>query len=125
MKFVSEILFTKQLLTNTSWTGISRTSSVTQKIPFRTLSNIIKFINDIMSACDSRWIYSDTEKLLKDKILKHSKTRNEAEKAKMEKKPAQSSFVPQIIIENDEEILCQTDSGGFCEIVTESIDPLM
>lgn len=82
-KLASELLFTKKVLTEASWTGISRTKLVDEKLPFRTLRGVLSAVDEIMRNADNRWCSEDTEKLFRDKLLKHAKKRNEALEKKL------------------------------------------
>lgn len=82
MKLASELLLTKKLLTAASWTGISRTAEVEQKYPFRTLRGLLGAVEEIMRNADSRWNSADTDRLFREKLLKHAKKRNEAHEKK-------------------------------------------
>lgn len=77
-KLISEIMLTKQLLTLTSWTGVSRTASVEEKLSFKSLTGVIDVIDTVLTNADSRWKKSDTDGVLREKILKHANKRNAA-----------------------------------------------
>lgn len=85
VKLISEIIFTKQLLTLTSWTGISRSANCTEKVAFRTFENVLNVINSVLMKADNRWSQIETEKLFREKVLKHSNKRNAAECKKNQK----------------------------------------
>lgn len=86
VKLISDVMFSKRLLTETSWTGISRSSTLDKKFPFSCLTSVISLIHEIMIRCDNRWNEGDTETVLRDKILKHSHKRNMAYMEKLNKK---------------------------------------
>lgn len=77
-KKILQILFTKKVLTNFSWTGISRTKNVEKKIPFQGNTNILKFFLNVLLQADSRWNTEKNEKFFKSNILKHAIQSNAA-----------------------------------------------
>lgn len=77
-------------MTQFSWTGLSRTPAVKQKLIFRSLTAVLALVTTIMHNCDNRWISEDTDKLFKEKLLKHAKQRNAAYDKK--KKTPSDSF---------------------------------
>jgi len=76
------ILFTKEVLTNFSWTGISRTVGVEKKEAFHSCNEILTFFTEIVGLADSRWNATKNNHLFKMRILKHAKQINEASKKK-------------------------------------------
>lgn len=74
------ILFTKEVLTKFSWTGISRTTGVEKKEAFHSCCGILNFFTEIVLLADSRWNITKNDNLFKMRILKHAKQINEASK---------------------------------------------
>ncbi|CAG9762538.1 unnamed protein product [Ceutorhynchus assimilis] len=66
-------LFTKSLLTNYSWTGLSRTSAV--KGPFNKYGNILDLFYKVVHYSDNSFNYSQRDLLFRDGVLKHGITR--------------------------------------------------
>lgn len=81
------ILFTKEVLTKFSWTGIFRTTGVEKKEAFHSCCGILNFFTEIVLLADSRWNITKNDNLFKMRILKHAKQINEASK-KNKKVPA-------------------------------------
>ncbi|XP_055381859.1 uncharacterized protein LOC129612337 [Condylostylus longicornis] len=71
---VVDRVFTKEVLTHYSWTGISKSNF--PKNSFCSLNGFIKLFNEVILLADDHWTMKDTENLFKDGVLKHAKKRN-------------------------------------------------
>jgi len=103
------ILFTKEVLTNFSWTGISRTVGVEKKEAFHSCNGILTFFTEIVGLADSRWNATKNDHLFKMRILKHAKQINEASKKRKTlhaSKEEESNKVPDAIDTDNAEQHC-------------------
>lgn len=107
------ILFTKEVLTNFSWTGISRTTGVEKKEAFHSCCGILNFFTEIVLLADSRWNTTKNDNLFKMRILKHAKQINEASKKRKRNIPGgrQEEFdkVPDAIDADNAELPLQNN----------------
>ncbi|RLU15454.1 hypothetical protein DMN91_012448 [Ooceraea biroi] len=107
------ILFTKEVLTKFSWTGISRTTGVKKKEAFHSCCGILNFFTEIIILADSRWNATKTDHLFKMNILKHAKQINEASKKRKEKLPVdrqeESDKMPDAIDPDNAELPLQNN----------------
>ncbi|XP_050497657.1 uncharacterized protein LOC126893379 [Diabrotica virgifera virgifera] len=106
---LSSVLFTKELLTHFSWTGVSRTKNT--KLPFQKLHNILGIFYHVVKYCDGSFNYAHRETFFRDGILKHANTRlNPKKKNDKENNPDQENIRrgrDDILIEDI--IICNVD----------------
>nr|CAI5837452.1 unnamed protein product [Callosobruchus analis] len=69
---LADIMFTKQLLTKYSWTGMSRSL---EKKAFNRLTGILEVFYSVVYRCDNSFTYLGRDSFFRDCILKHSNTR--------------------------------------------------
>lgn len=100
---LAEIFFTKSVLVNFPWTGISRTAGVEKK-PFQCYDALIDLFYLLVSASDSRWTKEENVCFFRDKILKHANARIKAHNSKLNKKLTQAEIHSDAISETTEEI---------------------
>lgn len=82
---LAEVFFTKNVLINFSWTGISRTPGIEKK-PFQCYEALIDAFYSLIRLSDSRWSKEDNVSFFRDKILKHANSRVKAQNLKTNKK---------------------------------------
>jgi len=85
VKNLLNIFFSKDVLTEFSWTGVSRTPGIGKKEAFQACSGILNIISEMAIMADSRWNTTKNENFFKLHILKHAKQINEAAKKKLNK----------------------------------------
>lgn len=68
-------IFSKEVLTHYSWTGISKNKNVEKK-PFNCFHGIIDVLFKVIRKADNHWTLNKTEKMLKDHVLKQAKKRH-------------------------------------------------
>nr|CAI5846934.1 unnamed protein product [Callosobruchus analis] len=67
------VMFTKDILVQYSWTGVSRTEI--EKDAFSKLTNILGVFYQVIRFSDISFSYANREAFFKDKLLKHSYSR--------------------------------------------------
>lgn len=77
---------TRSLMTEMSWTGVSRTEGLEKKFAFQSLETLLKLFYKVLLQADSRWSNQKNERLFTGSLLKHAKKRAIAEKIKLENK---------------------------------------
>ncbi|KAF5308690.1 hypothetical protein FQR65_LT18003 [Abscondita terminalis] len=115
LKKLLEIFFTKSILMEYSWTGISRTPGLSKKNSFQSLEVILKFFFDIVSAADSRWTKSKTEVFFKVNILKHARQANAA----FEKKRKCPSIISITSEEDINDVTVEENEGQLLQVIDE------
>lgn len=73
-------MFTTDLLTKYTWTGVSKDKSMPEKKSFSSLDAVNDLIFEVLRKADDRWTRKDNENIFKDGILKHAKKRNQRQR---------------------------------------------
>lgn len=96
-------MFSKNILTSFSWTGISRTAGVEKKLAFQSFDGILMMFMKIIQKADSRWSQKKNEEFFKLNILKHAKQISKAFENKINKNQQQQEITENE--NNDAEVL--------------------
>ncbi|CAH0555096.1 unnamed protein product [Brassicogethes aeneus] len=74
---ISDMLFSSEILTHYSWTGISKRKENPEKQSFTALKKVIEVFFEVLSKSDNRHTKEKNDKIIRDGILKHAKKRYE------------------------------------------------